>query len=156
MHGPYGEDGRIQGLLEYLKIPYSGSGVLPSAIGIDKSVQKKLMVNAGFNSPKYLTIDRTDWIRAKSTTSLKKVRELIGFPCVVKPANQGSSIGITVLNYIDDFEFMSAVEKAFFTKWLDSSAWKKLSDTEKIEFRRFPFRWFWWNMEHESKQAILT
>ena len=62
LHGPYGEDGRIQGLLEYLHIPYSGSGVLPSAIGIDKSVQKKLMVNAGFNSPKFFTIDRTDWI----------------------------------------------------------------------------------------------
>jgi len=56
LHGPYGEDGRIQGLLEYLHIPYSGSGVLPSAIGIDKSVQKKLMVNAGFNSPTFLQL----------------------------------------------------------------------------------------------------
>lgn len=136
LHGPYGEDGRIQGLLEYLHIPYSGSGILPSAIGIDKSVQKKLMVNAGFNSPKYLTINRTDWIEGKNTTSLKKVHELIGFPCVVKPANQGSSIGITVLNPVDDFEFMSAVEKAFFTKWLDSAQWKKLSEKEKIEYVR--------------------
>ncbi len=136
LHGPYGEDGRIQGLLEYLHIPYSGSGILPSAIGIDKSVQKKLMVNAGFNSPKYLTINRTDWIEGKNTTSLKKVHELIGFPCVVKPANQGSSIGITVLNSVDDVEFMSAVEKAFFTKWLDSAQWKKLSEKEKIEYIR--------------------
>jgi UDP-N-acetylmuramate--alanine ligase len=136
LHGPYGEDGRIQGLLEYLHIPYSGSGILPSAIGIDKSVQKRLMVNAGFNSPKYLTINRTDWIERKNTTSLKKVHELIGFPCVVKPANQGSSIGITVLNSMDNFEFVSAVEKAFFTKWLDSAQWNKLSDKEKTEYVR--------------------
>ncbi|MES2764108.1 MAG: D-alanine--D-alanine ligase [Bacteroidota bacterium] len=136
LHGPYGEDGRIQGLLEYLHIPYSGSGVLPSAIGIDKSVQKKLMVNAGFNSPKYFTIDRNDWISGNVEGVWEKAKTEIGFPMVIKPANQGSSIGISIFNEDSDHNFMSAVEKAFFTKWLDSAEWKKLSEKEKIDYVR--------------------
>jgi len=134
LHGPYGEDGRIQGVLEYLQIPYSGSGILPSAIGIDKSVQKKLMVNAGFKSPKYFTIDRTDWIKGNTKGLWEKAKTEIGFPMVIKPANQGSSIGISIFNSDDEQLFMADVEKAFFTKWIDSLAWKKQSDTEKINF----------------------
>lgn len=136
LHGPYGEDGRIQGLLEYLHIPYSGSGVLPSAIGIDKSVQKKLMVNAGFNSPKFFTIDRTDWINGNVKGLWEKAKAEIGFPMVIKPANQGSSIGISIFNEDSNYHFMSAVEKAFFTKWLDSTEWKKLSEKEQIDYVR--------------------
>lgn len=136
LHGPYGEDGRIQGLLEYLHIPYSGSGILPSAIGIDKSVQKKLMVNAGFNSPKYFTIDRTDWINGNVKGVWEKAKSEIGFPLVIKPANQGSSIGISIFNEDSNYHFMAAVEKAFFTKWLDSAEWKKLSEKEQIDYVR--------------------
>ena len=134
LHGPYGEDGRIQGVLEYLHIPYSGSGILPSAIGIDKSVQKKLMINAGFNSPNYFTIDRNDWINGNVKGIWEKAKTEIGFPLVIKPANQGSSIGISIFNLDDESLFMADVEKAFFTKWIDSLIWKKFSDSEKIEF----------------------
>lgn len=134
LHGPYGEDGRIQGVLEYLQIPYSGSGILPSAIGIDKSVQKRLMVNAGFNSPQYFTIDRNDWINGQTKGIWEKAKEEIGFPMVIKPANQGSSIGISIYGTDNEEGFMVAVEKAFFTKWLDCSEWKKLSSEQKIEF----------------------
>lgn len=134
LHGPYGEDGRIQGLLEYLHIPYSGSGILPSAIGIDKSVQKKLMVNAGFNSPKYFTIDRADWINGNVKGVWEKAKSEIGFPMVIKPANQGSSIGISIFNEDSNSHFMAAVEKAFFTKWLDSVEWKQLSENEQIKY----------------------
>ncbi|MGZ3918991.1 MAG: D-alanine--D-alanine ligase family protein [Bacteroidia bacterium] len=132
LHGPYGEDGRIQGLFEYCGIPYSGSGILASAIGIDKSIQKELMVNKGFNSPAYITIKRDDWIEGKAKASFKTVKEKIGFPCVVKPANQGSSIGVTVLNSDNEFEFMSAVEKALFTRWQDAKEWQGFSKEEKI------------------------
>ena len=134
LHGPYGEDGRIQGVLEYLHIPYSGSGILPSAIGIDKSVQKKLMVNAGFNSPNYFTIDRSDWIKGHVKGIWEKAKIEIGFPMVIKPANQGSSIGISIFNSDSEPLFMADVEKAFFTKWIDSLVWKKFSESEKIEF----------------------
>ena len=134
LHGPYGEDGRIQGVLEYLHIPYSGSGILPSAIGIDKSVQKKLMVQAGFKSPNYFTIDRNDWIKGHVKGIWEKAKTEIGFPMVIKPANQGSSIGISIFNNDSEALFMADVEKAFFTKWIDSLIWKTFNDAEKIEF----------------------
>lgn len=134
LHGPYGEDGRIQGLFEYYGIPYSGSGILPSAIGIDKSVQKDLMVSKGFNSPAYLTIDRTAWIKGTNTNNFKTVKDKIGLPCVVKPANQGSSIGVTILSEDNEQAFMSAVEKALFTRWVDAEEWKKLSAIAKTEY----------------------
>jgi UDP-N-acetylmuramate--alanine ligase len=136
LHGPYGEDGRIQGLLEYLHIPYSGSGILPSAIGIDKSVQKKLMVNAGFNSPKYFTIDRHDWISGNTKGVWEKAKTEIGFPMVIKPANQGSSIGISILNTEAELLFISTIEKALFIKWIDGTYWQSISDTAKIDYIR--------------------
>jgi UDP-N-acetylmuramate--alanine ligase len=131
LHGPFGEDGKIQGMFDYLGMPYSGSGVLPSAIGIDKSIQKRLMVNAGFNSPHFFTIDRNAWIQGTLKNTFEKAKKEIGLPLVIKPAHQGSSIGISVLHHDDEFKFMEAVEKALFTKWQDATEWKKLSTTDK-------------------------
>jgi UDP-N-acetylmuramate--alanine ligase len=136
LHGPFGEDGKIQGLFEYLGIPYSGSGILPSAIGIDKSVQKRMMVNAGFNSPKFITINRTDYINGNCKGVFEKAKKEIGLPLVIKPANQGSSIGITILHKEDDYSFMEAIEKAFFTKWIDASEWKSMNAESKNSFVR--------------------
>jgi len=136
LHGPFGEDGKIQGLFEYLGIPYSGSGILPSAIGIDKSVQKRMMVNAGFNSPKFITINRADYINGNCKGIFEKAKMEIGLPLVIKPANQGSSIGITILHKDDDFSFMEAIEKAFFTKWIDASEWKSMNVESKNSFVR--------------------
>ena len=136
LHGPYGEDGRIQGLFEFFQIPYSGSGILASAIGIDKAIQKELMVNKGFNSPLYLTIKREQWINGTNKNNFKVVKEKIGFPCVIKPANQGSSIGVSILHTDDEIAFMSAVEKALFTKWLDASEWLKFSEEEKHNYTK--------------------
>ena len=136
LHGTFGEDGKIQGLFEYMGIPYSGSGILPSAIGIDKSVQKRLMVNAGFNSPEFFTIERADWLKGTHKNTFEKAKKEIGLPLVIKPANQGSSIGISILHEDDSFKFMEVVEKAFFTKWQDASEWKKLSAAEKNNFVR--------------------
>src|ERR1019366_35079 len=112
LHGPYGEDGKIQGFLEYLKIPYSGSGILPSAIGIDKSVQKKLMVNAGFNSPKFFSVDRNSFLTGAGKEVFEKAKNEIGFPLVIKPANQGSSIGISILHQNDSALFMKEIGRA--------------------------------------------
>lgn len=136
LHGPYGEDGKLQGLLEYLDIPYSGSGILPSAIGIDKSVQKRMMINAGFNSPKFFTVDRNDYIRGNCKKAFEKAKNGIGFPLVIKPANQGSSIGVSILNTEDEQQFMEAIEKALFTKWIDAKQWTAKSESEKTEFVR--------------------
>ncbi len=134
LHGPYGEDGKLQGLLEYYQIPYSGSGILPSAIGINKAIQKDMMVSKGFNSPAYITIKRTDWISGKAKNAYNITKEKIGFPCVVKPANQGSSIGVSILNSENETEFMCAIEKALFTRWLDAKDWLTYNDQEKHNY----------------------
>lgn len=136
LHGPFGEDGKIQGMFEYLGIPYSGSGILPSAIGIDKSVQKRLMVNAKFNSPAFFTIERETYIHGHINEAYEKAKKEIGFPLVIKPATQGSSIGVSILHEEDSFQFIDAVEKAFFVRKINSSHWKKLTGEEKIDYIR--------------------
>jgi UDP-N-acetylmuramate--alanine ligase len=138
LHGPYGEDGKIQGLLEYLNIPYSGSGILPSAIGIDKSVQKQLMVNAGFNSPPFFSIEKTAFKNSEKKLAqlFEKAQKEIGFPMVIKPANQGSSIGVTILNDNNIEQFRDALEKAFFIKRIKSSVWNSLNEESKTNYIR--------------------
>ncbi len=91
LHGLYGEDGTIQGLLDLLNIPYQGSGVLGSALAINKLVSKQLYEQAGLPVPPYLAIQRGD------TIDLKRCAELIGLPLVVKPVKSGSSIGMSIV-----------------------------------------------------------
>ncbi len=136
LHGPYGEDGKIQGLLEYLGIPYSGSGILPSAIGMDKALQKRLMVNAGFNSPKFMTVKRDDFISGKVKGLFAKAKKAVGLPMVIKPANQGSSIGVTIMNEKNEQQFLGAVGKALFTHWIAAPEWKKMDAGSKTEYVR--------------------
>jgi D-alanine-D-alanine ligase len=130
LHGPYAEDGTIQGIFDFFNLPYSGSGILPSAIGIDKVVQKQLMVNAGFNSPKFMVVNKSEWI-----DDIKKVydnaKQQVGYPLVVKASTQGSSIGVSILQQ-DNFEdFKNAVEKSFFIFSVKSTEWNLLSDNER-------------------------
>lgn len=131
LHGPYGEDGTIQGILDYYHIPYSGSGIFPSAFGVNKAFQKRLMVNAGFNSPPFLSIKRTDYLSGNCKGLFSQVKQQVGLPMVIKAANQGSSIGVTILHQDDELSFLQAVEKAFFTKWIDANEWNNLNDNSK-------------------------
>jgi len=91
LHGRYGEDGTIQGLLELLDIPYHGSGVLGSALGINKILSKRLYEHAGLPVSPYLILDRAD------PDARAKVQEVLGFPVVVKPEHEGSSIGLSIV-----------------------------------------------------------
>ena len=137
LHGPYGEDGRIQGLLEYLDVPYTGSGILPSAIGINKIVQKRLMLQAGFNGPEYFTVHRENWIKERdAATLLQQVKNTTGFPCVVKAPTQGSSIGVNVLQEISKEALCEAVDRSFFIRYLAMSDWATWSKSTKIEWAR--------------------
>ena len=88
LHGRFGEDGSIQGLLEHLKIPYTHSGILSSAIAMDKLTSKRIFKDAKISSPEYQVI--------KSLEDFKSSK--IGYPCVVKPNNEGSSVGVYVFN----------------------------------------------------------
>ncbi len=134
LHGTYGEDGRIQGLLEYLRIPYSGSGILSSAIGINKAIQKQLMINAGFSSPEFLTINREEWLNGNKETIFKSVKKSIQFPFVVKAANQGSSIGLSILHEDTIDSFKKAIDKSLFIYNLTQDTWVNLNGKERVEF----------------------
>jgi D-alanine-D-alanine ligase len=105
LHGPYGEDGTVQGLLDLLDIPYQGSGVLGSAIAMDKLVSKQLYEKSGIPTPTYITINRED--EQKAETCLKR----IGLPLVIKPAKGGSSIGMAIVKTPDSLE--PAIREAF-------------------------------------------
>ncbi len=94
LHGTFGEDGTIQGLLELADIPYVGAGVLGSAAGMDKDVMKRLFAAAGLPIVKHITVLRSDWEQeAKSVRRL--VETNLKYPLFVKPANLGSSVGIS-------------------------------------------------------------
>jgi D-alanine-D-alanine ligase len=94
LHGTFGEDGTIQGLLEMADIPYVGCGVLASSCGMDKVVMKKLFIDADLPICKYLWFLRNEWERARASV-IQKVEAELGYPCFVKPANLGSSVGVT-------------------------------------------------------------
>lgn len=94
LHGTYGEDGTLQGLLEMADVPYVGCGVLASACGMDKVAMKSLFVQAGLPICKYLWFLRSQW-RSNPGKVLRKVTAELGLPCFVKPANLGSSVGVS-------------------------------------------------------------
>jgi len=93
LHGPYGEDGRVQGLLDVMGLPYVGSGVLGSALGMDKLAMKAMFASHGLPQVAYEPVMRHAWRNAQGPTS--KRLEGLGYPLFVKPANLGSSIGIS-------------------------------------------------------------
>jgi D-alanine-D-alanine ligase len=94
LHGTFGEDGTIQGLLELAGIPYVGSGVLGSAAGMDKDVMKRLFVQAGLPIVRHMTVLRADWEKSQRKT-LTQIESALKYPVFVKPANLGSSVGIS-------------------------------------------------------------
>ena len=94
LHGPYGEDGTIQGLLELASVPYVGCGVLASAVGMDKSVMKVLFAARGLRVSPAITVTGAEWAADRAGVEARAARTL-GFPLFVKPANLGSSVGIS-------------------------------------------------------------
>jgi D-alanine-D-alanine ligase len=94
LHGKYGEDGCLQGLLEFLKIPYTGSGVLGSALGMDKFVCRKILAMSGIDVPRTLPVFRRQWIPENNVEILDSIEKEIGFPCIVKPTREGCSTAV--------------------------------------------------------------
>ena len=109
LHGPYGEDGTLQGLLEMADVPYVGCGVVASACGMDKVAMKMLFAQSGLPLCKYVWFLRSEWQRDQSKV-LRRVAREIGFPCFVKPANLGSSVGISKAT--DKASLIKAIELA--------------------------------------------
>jgi D-alanine-D-alanine ligase len=94
LHGTFGEDGTVQGLLELAGIPYVGAGVLASATGMDKDIMKKLFRDAGLPVVPWVLILRSDW-ESDPAQVRRKVESAVGYPLFVKPGNLGSSVGIS-------------------------------------------------------------
>ncbi len=137
LHGSFGEDGVIQGSLQGLEIPYSGSGILPSAIGMNKAFQKSTLSKAGFPTPKFITLKKADWlIEANRKKIFQDASEKIGGKIVVRPANQGSSIGVTIVEKENEVEFNKAVDKGFFIRTIAASEWTGLKPAQKVAFIR--------------------
>ncbi len=94
LHGPYGEDGTIQGLLELANVPYVGAGVLASAVGMDKGIMKVVFAAAGLPVCPYRVVLRHDWLRQRDDIAAE-LENALQYPMFVKPANLGSSVGIS-------------------------------------------------------------
>lgn len=132
LHGYFGEDGIIQGLLESVQMPYTGSGIRASSIGMDKSIQKYLMSSGGFDSPAMQVIDRDSWVASEDDYYASAKKE-IRFPLVIRPANQGSSIGVSILKEdLGKEGFDNAINQSFFIKKIKASDWNQLSPIQRI------------------------
>jgi len=106
LHGPFGEDGTIQGLLKLADIPFVGPSVLGSAVGMDKDVMKRLLRDAGIPIGKFLTVSQHE-----KKSSFKEIEAALNKPFFIKPANMGSSVGISKVS--DEAQFEAALKDAF-------------------------------------------
>ncbi|MCZ8514150.1 D-alanine--D-alanine ligase [Paenibacillus filicis] len=110
LHGTFGEDGTIQGLLEMANMAYVGTGVLASSVGMDKVMMKRVFAQEGLPQCVFRHFTKTQWEKDKSFF-LMEIEIVIGYPCFVKPANLGSSVGINKARNRD--ELMHAIDEAF-------------------------------------------
>ncbi len=110
LHGKYGDDGCIQGALELLRIPYSGSGVLASAVCMDKHVAHRVLKQAGLEVARELLVEDVDWAEDPEAIR-RRIVGTIGLPCVIKPDREGSSIGVSVVS--EESQVDRALEEAF-------------------------------------------
>lgn len=122
LHGKGGEDGTIQGLLEWMNIPYTGPGVASSAICMDKNLTKKVLMESGVATPDFMEYEKTD---GKSLETVKnEVLARLGLPVVVKSPSQGSSIGVVMVNKEEAFipaveECLKYGDKVLFEQFVD-------------------------------------
>ncbi len=132
LHGTQGEDGSLQGLLEWYGIPYSGSGILPSAIGVNKIAQSAFLRDAGFARPRQIQLTYPEWQKFAKQGLLEFLSNKLGMPLVIKSPNQGSSIGVSILREKDVEQFVAAVNKSFFVREVSAQEWKALTSPQKF------------------------
>lgn len=128
MHGPDCEDGAIQGLLEWHKMPYTGPGLVGSAVGINKILQNELIALANGQQKKTATISRDAYEQADKAQFFQSLVGHLGLPIVVKAPHQGSSIGVAIVREADLALFCRSVEQCFFTMSVQPDGWSKLSE----------------------------
>jgi len=129
LHGPYGEDGFLQGMLDYYNIAYTGSGVYASSVGISKALQKKLMEVSGIRVNGFSSFSRTEFDQSPEAC-FNRIKHH-KFPVVVKASSQGSSIGVHFLEECNLEAFEAVVNKTLFRQEFESKDWNHLSKEEK-------------------------
>ncbi|MEZ0607570.1 D-alanine--D-alanine ligase [Fibrella sp. WM1] len=134
MHGPDCEDGAIQGLLEWHKMPYTGPGILGSGLGINKILQNHLIALVTGQQKKTATIGRDAWLQADQGAYFSSLIEHLGLPIVVKAPHQGSSIGVAIVRENDLGTFQKAVNQCFFTAQLSIAEWEGMDEAAKREY----------------------
>ena len=129
LHGPYGEDGTVQGLLELANVPYVGAGVLASAVGMDKAAMKLVFAAKGLPICDYEVVLKRDWQRDERAV-LQAVATRLGFPLFVKPANLGSSVGISKARHAAELRAAIALAAQFDRKIVIEAAVPKAREIE--------------------------
>jgi D-alanine-D-alanine ligase len=133
LHGQQGEDGTLQGLLEWYNMPYSSCGVLSSAICIDKGLHTAWLNNTTQTYKRHTKIAWETWQNTDKTLLYQQVIAAVGFPFVCKAPHQGSSIGVAVIKKANDIRaFIEGVEKCFFVHKIAQKEWLSLSQEEQI------------------------
>lgn len=132
MHGPDCEDGAIQGLLEWYKIPYSGPGLMGSAVGIDKILQNEMIALVNGQEKKSWTLKYSQWIPNEYPLLFQVLKKHLGLPLVIKAPHQGSSIGVAIVKEDSLAAFVSAVNQCFFQIELNAETWNDLGNAEKL------------------------
>lgn len=129
LHGTYGEDGTVQGLLELLDVPYVGAGVLASSVGMDKAVAKDLFVRHGLPSVDYCVVKRREW-QQDADEIIRRLENRFVYPFFVKPANLGSSVGISKVHSAGELGMAMALAASYDRKVLVEQA---AEDCREIE-----------------------
>ena len=129
LHGPYGEDGTVQGLLELANVPYVGAGVLASAVGMDKAAMKLVFAAKGLPICDYEVVLKRDWQRDERAV-LQAVTTRLGFPLFVKPANLGSSVGISKARHAAELRAAITLAAQFDRKIVIEAAVPKAREIE--------------------------
>jgi D-alanine-D-alanine ligase len=129
LHGPYGEDGTVQGLLELANIPYVGCGVLASAVGMDKAMMKVVFAERGLPIVDHVVVRRRDWHNDPTAVGAD-IAARLPFPVFVKPANLGSSVGISKATNMDDLARALTLAAEFDRKLIVEAA---VADAREIE-----------------------
>jgi D-alanine-D-alanine ligase len=134
MHGPDCEDGAIQGLLEWHKMPYTGPGLLGSALGINKILQNHLIALVTGQQKKTATIGRDAWLQADQGAYFASLVAQLGLPIVVKAPHQGSSIGVAIVREDNLGTFQKAVNQCFFSTQISLPDWETLTENDKRDY----------------------
>ena len=129
VHGPFGEDGTIQGLLELADIPYVGAGVAASAVGMDKALMKAVFRVHNLPILDWLVILRRDW-EAQPNEVIFRIESVLGYPCFIKPANLGSSVGVTKAHHRDELSAALALAAQYDRKLIAERAAQNAREIE--------------------------